>query len=561
MPPDERQGSVRTERRALACIGPVVILRRAIVLVLLLTGLTVGHASAGFTPPALKGTPQFVIKGHGWGHGVGMSQWGAYGYAQNGWTYDKILAHYYPGTALTNSTVKSIRVLLENTASVTISSTAPWKVKDGTAAATTLPAGQVTLNPKLTFKLPGDTEATTFTGPITFTSGSPLIFKKPYRGTFTVTSDGTKLTLVNTVPLEQYLEGVVPSEMPKTWHPEALKTQAVAARSYALAVRKTTGAFDVYPDTRSQVYGGVNAEYPTTSAAVNATAGQVLTYNGKIATTYFFSTSGGRTAAISDVWKAAPVPYLVSVADPYDTLSPYHNWGPVSFTADKLQKMLKVKGRLLDLQTTVNASERVDSVQAVGEQSARVLTGSELRTALGLRSTWFSVGVLSLDPLPKTKLNYGAPFKLTGLGRSLDDLRLEQRSPGSSDWTVNQAVDPDADGSFAVTVKAAAPEEYRVTSGTVSTPSTSLVVAPRVALKVTADLTGLKGAVRPILPGTVVQLQQQSGSGRWSTVAKAAATRAGRFSATPSILSGVYRARVVLGHGWAVGVSAKVSVE
>ena len=539
----------------------MVILRRATLLVLLLSGLTVGHASAGFTPPALKGTPQFVISGHGWGHGVGMSQWGAYGYAQNGWTYDKILAHYYPGTALTNSTVKSIRVLLANTASVTISSTGSWKVKDGTAAATTLSAGQVTLNPKLTFKLPGDTEATTFTGPITFTSASPLVFKKAYRGTFTVTSDGTKLTLVNTVPLEQYLEAVVPSEMPKTWHPEALKTQAVAARSYALAVRKTTGAFDVYPDTRSQVYGGVSSEYPTTSAAVNATAGQVLTYNGKIATTYFFSTSGGRTAAIADVWKSTPVPYLVSVADPYDSLSPYHNWGPFTFTADKVQKALKVKGRLLDLQTTANASQRVDSVQAVGDQSERVVSGSELRTALGLRSTWFSVGVMALDPLTKATIAYGTPFKLTGLGRGLEDLRLEQRSPGTSDWTVNQDVAGAPDGSFSITIKAAAPEEYRVASGTIGTPSTALVVAPRVLLKVTSDLTGLKGTVRPSLPGTPVQVQQQNAAGRWATIAKATATRTGRFSVTPSLLTGVYRARVVPGHGWAVGASAKVSVE
>lgn len=540
----------------------MVILRRATLLVLLLSGLTVGHAFAGFTPPALKGTPQFVISGHGWGHGVGMSQWGAYGYAQNGWTYDKILAHYYPGTVLSNSTVKSIRVLLANTASVTISSTAPWKVKDGTAAATTLQAGQVTLNPKLTFKLPGDTEATTFTGPITFTSASPLMFKKPYRGTFTVTSDGTKLTLVNTLPLEQYLEAVVPSEMPKTWHPEALKTQAVAARSYALAVRKTTGAFDVYPDTRSQVYGGVTSEYPTTSAAVNATVGQVLTYNGKIATTYFFSTSGGRTASIADVWKSAPVPYLVSVADPYDSLSPYHNWGPLSFTADKLQKALKMKGRLLDLQMTVNASQRVDSVQVVGDQNEHVVTGADLRTALGLRSTWYSVGVLALDPLPKATMAYGTAFKLTGLGRALDDLRLEQRVPGTADWTVNQDVDAAPDGSFSVTIKAAAPEEYRVASGTIGTPSTTLVVAPSVAMKATADLTGLKGTVRPNLPGMPVQIQQQNAAGRWTTVAKVTASRTGRFSMTPTAgLSGVYRARVVPGHGWAVGASAKVSVE
>lgn len=539
----------------------MVILRRATVLVLLLSGLSVGHASAGFTPPALKGAPQFLISGHGWGHGVGMSQWGAYGYAQNGWTYDKILAHYYPGTELTNSTVKSIRVLLANTASVTISSTSPWKLKDGTAAATTLPAGQVTLNPQLKFKLPDDPVAKTFTGPLTFTSTTPLVFKKPYRGTLTVTSDGRKLTLVNTVPLEQYLEAVVPSEMPKTWHPEALKTQAVAARSYALAVRKTTGAFDVYPDTRSQVYGGVNAEYPTTSAAVEATAGQVLTYGGKIATTYFFSSSGGRTAAIADVWKVAPVPYLVSVADPYDSLSPYHDWGPLAFSTDKLKKALKLKGKLVDIQTTANASNRVDDVQVVGDQGERTFTGAGLRTALGLRSTWFSVGVLALDPLPAAKITYSTAFKLTGLGRNLDDLRLEQRAAGTSAWTTNSNVDAAADGSFSIAIKAAAPAEYRVTSGTVSTPSTKLVVAPRVSLKVTADLAGFKGAVRPVMPGIVVQLQQQSDSGRWTTIAKTTATSTGRFAIAPSVVAGVYRARVVAGHGWAVGASGKVTVE
>jgi stage II sporulation protein D len=539
----------------------VVIFRRAIVLVLLLSALVVGRASAGFAPPALKGTPQFVISGHGWGHAVGMGQWGAYGYAQHGFTYDKILAHYYPGTVLSTTTVKSIRVLLANAKSVTISSTGPWKLKDGSAATTTMPAGKVTLNPELKFKVPDGTEAETFTGPLTFTAATPLVFKKPYRGTFTVTSDGKKITLVNTVPLEQYLYAVVPSEMPKTWLPEALKTQAVAARSYALAVRKTSGPFDVYNDTRSQVYGGVNAESPTTTAAVDATVGGVLTYGGKIAITYFFSTSGGRTAAINDVWKSAPVPYLVSVADPYDSLSPYHDWGPLAFTPAKLKTVLKVPGRLLDVQTTVNGSQRVDSVRAIGDKGERVLTGAEVRTALGLRSTWFSVGVLALDPLPATTLQYGTSFRLTGLGRALPDLRLEQRAPGTAEWVVKRDVEIDDDGSFSVAVKAAAPEEFRVTSGTIATPSTKLVVAPRVALKVSGDLTTLKGSVRPVLPGTPVQIQHQNATtGRWGTVSKVDATRMGRFAWTPQLLDGTYRARVIAGGGWAVGLSKKVSV-
>jgi stage II sporulation protein D len=542
-----------------------VILRRATVLLLLLSGLIAGDGSARFTPPALKGTPQFVVLGHGWGHGVGMSQWGAYGFAQNGYTYDKILAHYYPGTDLVTSTVKSIRVLLANTASVTISSAGPWKLKDGTNSPTALTAGQVTLNPQLKFKLPDATEPQTFTGPLTFTASSassPLTFKKPYRGTFTVTSDGSKLTLVNIVPLEQYLYAVVPSEMPKTWLPEALKAQAVAARSYALAVRKTAGLFDVYSDTRSQVYGGVSAEAPATSAAVDATGGKVLNYDGRIALTYFCSTSGGRTAAIGDVWKSAPVPYLVSVSDPYDTISPYHDWGPLAFTAAKLKQALKVPGRLLDVQTTVNASQRVTDVTAIGDKGEVVVPGADVRNALGLRSTWFRVGVLALDPLSPATVTYGTTTTLTGLGRGLPSLELEQRVSPVIAWTPNRAIRPAGDGSFSVAIKAAAPAEYRISSGGVATPATKVVLAPRVTLKASADLTSLLGSVRPKLPGALVQIQQlNEADGSWKPVVKTTASTSGRFEVMPSILGGTYRARVVAGNGWAAALSPKVLVE
>jgi SpoIID/LytB domain protein len=538
----------------------VSILRRATLLALLVSGLAVGPASGGFTPPALKGTPQFVISGHGWGHGVGMSQWGAYGYAQKGFTFDKIVTHYFPGTQLDATTVKSIRVLLAKSPSLTVSATAPWKIKDGSTAAVTLPAGKLTLNPQLTFKLPETTKLQTFSGPLVFTSQSPLVFKRAYRGTFTITSDGKQLTLINTVPLEQYLYAVVPSEMPKTWSAEALKAQAVAARSYALAQRKTTGPFDVYPDTRSQVYGGVSAEAPTATSAVDATAGQVLTYNGKIATTYFFSTSGGRTAASTDVWKGSPIPYLVSVADPYDTASPYHNWGPFSFTSAKLADALKVKGRLVDVQTTDNASDRVDMLRAIGAGGEKDFTGDEIRTQLGLRSTWFIVGVLSLDPQPATTLAYGTPFALTGIARDLGNVELEQRTAGTDAWVANRSVEPGDDGSYSVTVKAAGPAEYRVSTDSATTPSTKVVVAPLLTLKASADLTKLRGVVKPVLPGASVQIQQVV-RGRWTTMAKVLPTRAGRFAFAPSAPGGFYRARVVPGGGWAVGLTPKVALQ
>ena len=536
------------------------IFRRATLLALLVVGLTVGPASGGWTTPALKGTPQFVITGHGWGHGVGMSQYGAYGYAQHGFTFDKIVTHYFPGTQLTTTTVKNIRVLLAKAPSLTISSTAPWKIKDGAAAAVTMPAGKLTLNSQLTFKLPGATEPQTFTGPLAFTSQAPLVFKKAYRGTFTITSDGKQLTLIDSVPLEQYLYAVVPSEMPKTWPAEALKAQAVAARSYALAQRQTNGPFDVYPDTRSQVYGGVTAEAPAATAAVDATAGQVLTYKGKVATTYFFSTSGGRTAANTDVWKGSPVPYLVSVADPYDTASPYHNWGPIPFTASKLAAALKVKGRLLDVQTSAFASDRVDTLRAIGAGGEKDFTGGEIRDQLGLRSTWFTVGVLSLDPQPATTLAYGTPFTLTGIARDLGDVELEQRTLTNAAWVPNRAVEPGDDGSYSVTVKATGPAEYRLSTDSTVTPATSVVVSPLLTRKASGDLTKLKGVVKPVLRKTSVQIQQVV-NGRWTTMLKILPSRAGRFTFVPSGPGGVYRARVVPGGGWAVALTPKVSLQ
>ena len=151
---------------------------------------------------------------------------------------------------------------------------------------------------------------------------------RTYRGAIRVAAETGGLAAVNVLPLEDYLRGVVPSEMPSSWKPAALQAQAVAARSYALATAAPAGGlFDEFADTRSQAYGGILAERPETDAAIAATAGQILTYGGKVATTYFSSSSGGRTANVQEVFpNAQPTPYLVAVDDPYDAASPYHNW-------------------------------------------------------------------------------------------------------------------------------------------------------------------------------------------------------------------------------------------
>src|SRR5205085_418806 len=124
-------------------------------------------------------------------------------------------------------------------------------------------------------------------GPIMFTPGrAPVSLYKPYRGSMQVSSNGSSLTAINYVRLEDYVRGVVPQEISSEWPTEALKAQAVASRTYAVATRKS-GAFDVYADTRSQVYGGVDAETFATNAAVDATTGQVVEYRGHAAVTYF----------------------------------------------------------------------------------------------------------------------------------------------------------------------------------------------------------------------------------------------------------------------------------
>src|SRR5919201_2208006 len=403
-------------------------------------------SSALFAAAVRQPTPVFVVSGHGWGHGVGLAQYGAYGYAKRG------------------------RVLLANgKAQLTISSKADFTVTDATGEKHDVAAGMVTLGPKLKLKVDAATKAKALPGPLLFGPGTqPLELGRSYRGQIQVSVSGQKLTAIDVVGLEPYLQGVVPAEMPHTWAPEALKAQAVAARSYALS-HLQSGAFDLYPDTRSQVYRGIAGEAPETNAAVQATAGQVVLYAGRVAKTFFFSTSGGRTMSAADAW-GTPIPYLVSVPDPYDTLSPYHDWGPLAFTAARLGKALHAQGRLLDVQTNANSSGRVADVTAVGANGESTATGAAVRKALGLRSTWFSVGVVSLSPPANASpVVYGGRAKLTGLARSVSSVGLESRPTTEKTWTSAGRLKPAADGTFTASVKPSTTTWYRLAAGTLRT--------------------------------------------------------------------------------------------
>ena len=404
-------------------------MRRTLLLVsvLLLVAGSAAHARSS-AQPVPQGAATFVVTGHGWGHGVGLSQWGAYGYAQKGFDYEKIVLHYFPGTELGAAPVSRVRVLLTSgVKTLTVNSTVDFKVRDGSGVVHTLSAGAYPLTAALKLRVDGQPKATALPGPLLFQPGSAaLALKHRYRGSIQVDVDAGKLRAINMVGLEQYLYGVVPSEMPKDWLPEALKAQAVAARSYALAVRKTGSWFDLYGDTRSQVYLGIAHEAPAATAAVQATAGQVVLYGGKVATTYFFSSSGGRTASAEEVFPSSPaVPYLVSVSDPYDTISPHHRWGPFSISASKLRRTLGVRGALSDVRLDLGPSGRVETITGVGAQGESTMKGWDFRRGLGLDSTWFRVGVLSLGD-PKAPVTYGARVSIDGVARSMPSVRLDR---------------------------------------------------------------------------------------------------------------------------------------
>jgi stage II sporulation protein D len=495
----------------------------------------------------------FLFNGHGWGHGVGMSQYGAYGYALHGSGYQQILAHYYPGTTLGTSPATVMRVLLaDRKKDLKISCSVPFTVTDATGATQQLAAGPVSLGPGL------EVNGTQLTAPLTFKAGAGgrLTLGRSYRGKIAVDVVDGLLRAIDVVGLEQYLYGVVPAEMPSTWPAEALKAQAVAARSYALATRRVAAPFDAYADSRSQVYLGVSHESPATSAAIDATKGQVATYAGKVATTYFFSSSGGETESISDAWGAPALPYLVAVPDPWDVLSPYHDWGPVPVSALTIEHALKLTDTTLsDLRTTLDQSGRVASLTLM--PSLASVAASKLRGAIGLRSTWFDVSSLALQqPTPATPIAYGSSVTLTGWVRGVTGVSLEQRSSGGS-WHLVGPVTAAVDGSVLLPETPSMTTDYRLATPAAAVGYVRVRVMPAVSLSSSTMPGEVAGYEQPALPGAAVAVQTQGTDLKWVTVASGAAASDGTFAVAAQLAAGAtYRVLVTPGHGYSPGATA-----
>ncbi len=211
-----------------------------------------------------------------------------------------------------------------------------------------------------------------------------------YRGKALVIPSDKGLTAVNYVDLEQYLYSVLGSEMSGSWPLEALKAQAVAARTYAIYKRQSerNAFYDVSNTQSSQVYKGIAKEFSSTQAAVNATAGQVLTYNNQLILSVFHACSGGHTENVEDVWSEA-LPYLRGVQD-FDQDVTQCQWVK-SFSGEELNKRLSGVGKVVSITPTLTPYGSLKSMKIVGTSGTRELKGEAVRNALGLKSTRFTI--------------------------------------------------------------------------------------------------------------------------------------------------------------------------
>ncbi|MDL2334663.1 MAG: SpoIID/LytB domain-containing protein [Chloroflexota bacterium] len=366
--------------------------------------------------------PLFHFNGQGSDHGVGMSQYGARGRAAAGQTYDVILAHYYTGTTLGSlDPTQPIRVLLNSAYTPTPTAPArivarlgPWTSAafvDELGTQLVFPTDSyVDLMPSDTgwyatvYDSTGATLATTAATDFTVSPADPLTRLQMtwrsslpryvlYRGSMRLLVNGSAVEAINTVSMDDYVKGVVPAEMPPLWPLEAVKTQAVASRSYGYRHLHPERNFDVVPTSSNQVYGGVSLEHPRSNQAVDETSGQVAMYDGAPILAYFFTVAGGYTENNEYAWPSAagkvtgtPIPYLRGVPDydenglAYDRNAAGFAWQSDSFTWAQLSAWLALDSRtnvgtLSDIQFKRGVSGRAYCLTLVGSSRTVNVSG------------------------------------------------------------------------------------------------------------------------------------------------------------------------------------------
>ena len=405
-------------------------MRRALSMCLVGILAAVGALTAGAgAAPEAEGTTGVKVCGSGYGHGVGLSQYGAYGRAKAGQGYVRIIKSYYRGVSVKKlSSNPNVRVLLgsrsfsdEQVIGVRSSSKARLRnlATDGTV---TLGPGKYSVQYLSSKKLYRVTNVSkrkvvgSYRGPVVFerVSGSWLGYGgESYRGSLRAQASGGRLLMVNFVRMESYVRGVVPNEMPASWATEALKSQAVAARSYARATRGGS-VFDFYADTRDQVYRGRSSETRATNRAVAATARVHAVYGGKAITAFFHSSAGGYTEDASYVFNSTP--YLKAVKDVDSSGRPFErrvssSWLHWSGTLNANGSPELGVGSITRVRVLKRSpSGRVTRVEVTGTKGKTTISGEyDVRSHLesnGLRRTDGSS--YSAGDLPSARVRFGS---------------------------------------------------------------------------------------------------------------------------------------------------------
>ena len=379
-----------------------------------LTGLTKlsSNLNRDFIAWNLAKGPKFEIKGGGTEHGLGLSQYGAKGLARQGKSYRQILLHYYQGISIKkidkNPKVRIGIVLSGKGGKIEI------VAGEYSLGTTTLSAGDtIIINPD-EVKIYRDEDlikkfVNNSTQKIIPKSSQSIVqidYKKSYfnkyHGEIRIIKKGKSLITVNVLPMEDYLKGVIPGEVPYTWPREAIKSQALAARSYAYKYLGRSGNYDMDDSTAYQVY--IGAFHRTrTDHLVDESRGEVITYAGKIISAYYFSTSGGWTENNENIWGGRPIPYLRGVESTWEEDSPWWTWYTKQYSRAKISRLLaSLKcGTIKKIKITARGvSGRVLAIKLVGDRAVRIISGSHFKKLINvplgpddemMRSTLFGI--------------------------------------------------------------------------------------------------------------------------------------------------------------------------
>lgn len=376
----------------------------------------------------------FLFRGKGNGHGLGMSQWGARGRAASGQDYRKILSTYYTGTRIdTRDTSMQVRIALTDNP---FDLARPWPhlfgpfpFVAGPVTVDGVPQLQAAGGSVIAFDIDGNGNPIAVVRSATSGEGTPVVIKQTltirssnpagirtnimqvmggdfrsgaeqrrYAGVLQIIpKGGTTILPVNVLPMEDYLKGVVPAEMPPYWGVEALKAQAIAGRTYAIA-HLGGPDFDLRASESDQAYSGLTDQRSDSSNAVDATRGQVLTYNGQLITAFYMASDGGHTESSEYrfvTWDHGPqlrshLGYISGISDPFDR-GPSWQVGP--FSASNAASVLRDDGRdlgdrLLGIDVLQkDASGRLVGVRLRGSSKTIEVSGPTLRALFGLPDT------------------------------------------------------------------------------------------------------------------------------------------------------------------------------